>query len=67
MGRMRDLGGAGKLLLLVPAVAALVLVGAPQASAATLNVCHSGCPYTQLAPALAAAQGGDTIEFAPGT
>ena len=47
------LGGAGRLVL-VPAVAVLLLVGARQASAATLNVCQNGCPYTQLAPALAA-------------
>ena len=43
------------------------LVGARQASAATLNVCQSGCPYTQLAPALAAAHSGDTITIGPGT
>jgi hypothetical protein len=38
-----------------------------QASAATVDVCPSGCPYTQLAPALAAAQSGDTIKIGPGT
>jgi hypothetical protein len=38
-----------------------------RASAATLNVCPSGCPYAQLAPALAAAKDGDTIKIAPGT
>src|ERR1700745_798571 len=54
-------------LPLVPAVAVLLLVGARQASAATLNVCQSGCPYTQLAPALAAAHSGDTITIGPGT
>jgi nitrous oxidase accessory protein NosD len=48
-------------------MAAMLLVGARQASAATLNVCQSGCPYTQLAPALATAQDGDTIKIAPGT
>lgn len=59
--------GAGRLLLFVFVVAALLLIGAGQASAATLNVCPSGCPYTQLAPALAAAKDGDTIKIAPGT
>jgi hypothetical protein len=59
--------GAGRLVLFVFVGAALVLIGAGQASAATLNVCPSGCPYTQLAPALAAAKDGDTIKIAPGT
>jgi hypothetical protein len=59
--------GAGRLVLVVFAVAALLLIGAGRASAATLNVCPSGCPYTQLAPALAAAKDGDTIKMAPGT
>ena len=57
----------GRLVLFVPAVVALLLLGAGQASAVTLNVCPSGCPYTQLAPALAAAKSGDTIKIAPGT
>ncbi len=55
------------LVLLVPAVAVLLLLGARPASAATLNVCQSGCPYTQLAPALAAAQSGDKVTIGPGT
>jgi hypothetical protein len=59
--------GAGRLVLFVFVVAALLLIGAGQASAATLNVCPSGCPYTQLGPALAAAKDGDTIKIAPGT
>ena len=61
------LGGAGRLVLLMPVVAVLLLVGARQAPAATLNVCQNGCPYTQLAPALAAAHSGDTITIGPGT
>jgi hypothetical protein len=60
-------GGAGRLVLLVPALAVLLLLGARPASAATLRVCPSGCPYTQLAPALAAAHSGDTITIGPGT
>jgi hypothetical protein len=62
-----DLGGARWLLRLAPAVTALLLFGAGQASAATPDVCQSGCPYTQLAPALAAAQAGDTIKIGRGT
>ncbi len=68
MRRLVDLSRAGRLALLVPAVAVLVpVVGMAQASAATVDVCPSGCPYTQLAPALAAAQSGDTITIGPGT
>jgi hypothetical protein len=60
-------GGAGRLALLVPAVAVLLLLGARPASAATLEVCQRGCPYSQLGPALAAAHSGDTITIGPGT
>jgi hypothetical protein len=60
-------GGAGRLVVLVPATAALLVLDAGPASAATLNVCPSGCSYTQLAPALDAAQNGDTIKIGPGT
>jgi hypothetical protein len=68
MRRLVDLSRAGRLALLVPAVAVAVpVVGIAQASAATVDVCPSGCPYTQLAPALAAAQSGDTITIGPGT
>ena len=45
----------------------LLPLGAAQASVATLKVCPIGCPYAQLAPALAAAKSGDTIKIAPGT
>ena len=60
-------GGAGRLVLLVPALAVLLLLEPRPASAATLEVCQRGCPYTQLAPALAAAHSGDTIRIGPGT
>jgi hypothetical protein len=60
-------GGAGRLVLLTPALAVLLLLGARPASAATLEVCQRGCPYTQLAPAVAAAHSGDTITIGPGT
>ena len=59
-------GGAGRLVLLVPAVAVLLLLGPRPASAATLEVCQRGCPYTQLGPALAAAHRGDNITIGPG-
>ncbi len=36
------------------------------ASAATLRVCASGCPYTNLQPAIDAAAAGDTITLAAG-
>jgi hypothetical protein len=36
-------------------------------SAATLSVCSSGCPYTELAAAIAASTDGDTITLAAGT
>jgi hypothetical protein len=62
------LGGRGRrLVLFFAAVAILALVGAGRASAATLNVCPSGCPYAQIAPALADAKSGDTIKVGPGT
>jgi hypothetical protein len=68
MRRLVDLSRAGRLVLLVPAVAVVVpVVGMAQASAATVDVCPSGCPYTQLAPALANAQSGDTINIGAGT
>ena len=54
-------------LLLVPATAALPVLGAGPAFAATLNVCPSGCPYAEIAPALAAAHDGDTIKIGAGT
>jgi hypothetical protein len=54
-------------VLFVSVGAALLLIGAGRALAETLNVCPSGCPFTQLAPALAAAKDGDTIKIAPGT
>src|SRR5919197_591576 len=60
-------GRSRKLVLFFAVAAALPLIGAGRASAATLNVCPSGCPYTQIAPALADAKSGDRIKIAPGT
>ena len=68
MRRLVDLSRAGRLALLVPAVAVVVpVVGIAEASAAAVDVCPSGCPYTQLAPALAAAQSGDKVTIGPGS
>jgi hypothetical protein len=67
MRRCRAWRGAGMLVLLVPAVTTLLLARTGAASATTLNVCPSGCPYTQIAPAVAAAKSGDTIRVGPGT
>jgi Right handed beta helix region len=68
MRRPVGLSRAGRLALFVVAVAVLVaVVGTATASAATLHVCQGGCPYTQLAPALATAHSGDTITIGPGT
>jgi hypothetical protein len=38
-----------------------------RAAAATLSVCPSGCPYLQIADAVASAHSGDTIQVAAGT
>ncbi len=37
------------------------------AAASTLQVCPSGCTYSQIAPAIAAARSGDTVTVAEGT
>ena len=55
------------LVLLSFAVTAMLISGASPASAATLSVCKSGCSYTQIAPAVAAANSGDTIRIGRGT
>lgn len=43
------------------------VVLAPPATAATLSVCSSGCAYSQIGPAVAAAKNGDTIRVGSGT
>jgi hypothetical protein len=45
----------------------VLMVSASQAAAATLQVCPSGCTYSQIASAVAAAQSGDTVTVAAGT
>ena len=59
--------GARMMVLLVPMVTTLLWAGAGAASAATLTVCPSGCQYSQIGPAVAAASNGDTIKVGPGT
>jgi len=50
-----------------PAAAAAPLpVGLPP-TVSVLTVCPSGCTYTQIAPAVAAASSGDTVSVAAGT
>jgi hypothetical protein len=57
-----------KLLLVVGLSAAAVYAGVGSAPAASaLNVCPSGCAFTQIAAAVAAAKDGDSISVAPGT
>ena len=41
--------------------------GGTGAAAATVTVCPSGCAFSQIAPALAAAKNGDTIAIGAGT
>ena len=55
-----------KQLLVVALAAATAGVGSARA-ASTLTVCPSGCAFSQIAPAVAAAKDGDTISIAPGT
>jgi hypothetical protein len=66
----RTAGGAlsPRLRLLVSCltVVAMVPVGVSEAAGSTLSVCLSGCAYSQIAPALAAATSGATITIGPG-
>jgi hypothetical protein len=54
-------------LMMLGVAAGLVAATTMPAQAATLDVCPSGCPYTTIQQALAAAASGDTISVAPGT
>ena len=65
-GRRRRLYRAGGALSLLVGSAFVSMAVATSASAATLTVCHVGCAYTQIAPAIAAASNGDTISIGPG-
>ena len=53
--------------LVAMATAGIALVFASASPAATLAVCPSGCQYSQIAAAVAAAQSGDTVTVAAGT
>ena len=53
--------------LVAMATAGIALVFASTSPAATLAVCPSGCQYSQVAAAVAAAQSGDTVTVAAGT
>jgi hypothetical protein len=65
----RRLARAAQAVLVLVAATAPVLLGAGAgpAIAATLTVCKHGCQFSQIAPAVAAAQSGDTILVGPGT
>ena len=54
-------------MLLAAAVPVVLGAGAEPALAATLTVCPHGCQFSQIAPAVAAAKSGDTIQVGPGT
>jgi hypothetical protein len=58
---------AKRLLIAGLLVVAATAAGSGQSSAATLSVCPSGCAFSQVAAAAAAAKDGDTISVAPGT
>jgi hypothetical protein len=55
------------LFVVVSLTVAAAAVGAQRAAAAPLTVCPSGCAFSQIAPALAAAKNGDTISIGAGT
>jgi hypothetical protein len=54
-------------VLVAMVTAGIALAFASASPAATLQVCPSGCQYSQIAPAVAAAQSGDTVTVAAGT
>jgi hypothetical protein len=58
---------ARRALVFLCASLVLACVGVGAAEAATLKVCPSGCAFSQIAPAIAAASPGDTIQVAAGT
>jgi hypothetical protein len=63
---MRSKRAKRSLLVGLAAIAAAT-IAAGRASAATLTVCPGGCAFTQIAPALTAANNGDTISIGAGT
>jgi hypothetical protein len=71
IGRTRGIGTGHSPrtvpVLVAAATAGLALALASTSPAATLQVCPSGCQYSQIAAAVAAAHSGDTITVAAGT
>lgn len=71
IGRTRGVrtgrGMRAATVMVAMATAGTALAFASASPAATLQVCPSGCQYSQIAPALAAAQSGDTVTVAAGT
>jgi hypothetical protein len=68
--QMYNLWRKPRPFLAATAIAGLTLALAGTASAqaaATVTVCPSGCAFSQIAPALAAAKNGDTISIGAGT
>ena len=57
---------ARRAVVFVCAGLVLACVGVGGAGAATVKVCPSGCAFSQIAPAIAAASSGDTIQVAAG-
>jgi hypothetical protein len=58
---------ARRAVVFVCAGLVLACLGVEGAGAATVKVCPSGCAFDQIAPAIAAASPGDTIQVAAGT
>src|SRR5262249_11264203 len=58
---------SARLLLAGLIAGAAAAAGSGTVAAATLTVCPDGCAFSQIAPAVAAANNGDTIAVAPGT
>jgi hypothetical protein len=58
--------GIRRFGLLAVLLVAPTWLGVQRASAATVSVCPHGCAYTQIAPAVAAANGGDRVSVAAG-
>ena len=65
---LREIGRRGprKLAVLAAVLTVTAWLGAVPASATTWTVCPSGCAYTEIGPAVAAASSGDTVSVGPG-
>ena len=55
-----------RFVLIAVVLVAPTWLGVAGAKAATLRVCPSGCEYSQITEAVAAARGGDTVKVAEG-